>query len=818
MIFTLTNRDYEALDAYQTDDYLIGQYIGSIIETLDINIAVKSTKAELWTEGNYIMCVDKNGRGRWFTISEAKDALSDDDKSLSAYSGTIDILAEEYPPFAATEAQPFEWYFNKIFYDTGIQLGINEIASLKRKLEFESQNATNAEMLQFVLNGFDNAEAQLEVEFSGVTPQKLILNVYKRLGHEEPQELLSDEDDSLTELDRTRSITNLGTSLYPTAQGDGDTTITLRGKYYEEKDTNGNILYYSPIDQPYILSVEGRSNYYVKLPGKGQGELDGYINRNYSSQAKTQDSLWAEGLTQLKKMDHVIVEYAAKGNINCGIGDSVQIISHRMRPQVMVAARVIEYKFNDDDPERNEYKFSNYVELESNLDELDQIIEKIKESVVSIASQIVEYSVSSAGNIPPENGWSETFPTISVGQYLWTRTTTTQTNGAVVVGYSVSRNGINGEKGATGPQGPQGIQGPQGPNGQTTYTWIKYATSSTGANMSDSPTGKTYIGIAYNKTTATESTNAADYAWSLIQGPKGDTGPQGPTGPKGDRGLPGIPYLQPNAPTGTIEEKATWFKTVSTTDKSIKGVYTYLSNEWIETPMTQDALSVTSLAAITATLGDVTAGTMTGISIKSGEFLNDFSYVASGITFTGSTEISNGNVVIQRVGSNGDEWVTQIDRQRGFMDVYVPKAGGPSRSAVISAGQLTMMEAGYGGTLPARALSQAVWTNLALRTGFSVAENNPPQYRVTYNLDGTRRISFRGQFKKSDGSKMPAGSDNHPFDMPASLAPKTTIMSYGGVNGGNGSRPYIISTGFFGAIIGSSAADYVDISMVVYDI
>ena len=34
--------------------------------------------------------------------------------------------------------------------------------------------------------------------------------------------------------------------------------------------------------------------------------------------------------------------------------------------------------------------------------------------------------------------------------------------------------------------------------------------------MSDAPEGKTFLGIAYNKTTATESTNPADYTWSDI--------------------------------------------------------------------------------------------------------------------------------------------------------------------------------------------------------------------------------------------------------------------------------------------------------------
>lgn len=79
-------------------------------------------------------------------------------------------------------------------------------------------------------------------------------------------------------------------------------------------------------------------------------------------------------------------------------------------------------------------------------------------------------------------------------------------------------------------QGPQGVPGPRGSDGNPTYTWIKYADNASGSGMSDSPTNKKYMGIAVNKTTEAESTNAADYTWSLIQGAAGATGPTGPPG------------------------------------------------------------------------------------------------------------------------------------------------------------------------------------------------------------------------------------------------------------------------------------------------
>ena len=92
--------------------------------------------------------------------------------------------------------------------------------------------------------------------------------------------------------------------------------------------------------------------------------------------------------------------------------------------------------------------------------------------------------------------------------------------------------GVQGPQGERGPQGEQGIQGEQGPqgpkgeDGTTYYTWIKYADTPT-SGMSENPTGKTYIGIAYNKSTPVESTNYSDYAWYIIIGVKGLTCPTG---------------------------------------------------------------------------------------------------------------------------------------------------------------------------------------------------------------------------------------------------------------------------------------------------
>lgn len=141
----------------------------------------------------------------------------------------------------------------------------------------------------------------------------------------------------------------------------------------------------------------------------------------------------------------------------------------------------------------------------------------------SIKGYVTEYSVNSSETVAPTTGWSTATPTRTPGTFVWYRvtvtyndTTTSTTNPALLTGN-------------TGATGSQGIQGPAGADGTSLYTWLKYADTPT-TGMSDSPAGKTYIGLAYNQASSTESTNYGDYQWSLIQGPQGIPGTPGADG------------------------------------------------------------------------------------------------------------------------------------------------------------------------------------------------------------------------------------------------------------------------------------------------
>lgn len=62
----------------------------------------------------------------------------------------------------------------------------------------------------------------------------------------------------------------------------------------------------------------------------------------------------------------------------------------------------------------------------------------------TIQSTAIEYQASSSGTTVPSGTWSTTIPSVTQGQYLWTRTTVTFNSGSPVVWYSVSYIAIDG--------------------------------------------------------------------------------------------------------------------------------------------------------------------------------------------------------------------------------------------------------------------------------------------------------------------------------------------------------------------------------------
>lgn len=227
----------------------------------------------------------------------------------------------------------------------------------------------------------------------------------------------------------------------------------------------------------------------------------------------------------------------------------------------------------------------------------------------TIKSTLEQFYLSTSPTSLVGGSWSNNQPAWTEGKYIWRRNFVTygddrteftpSENGVCITGNTGAQGargpqgaagpkgetGAQGPKGPTGPQGPQGIQGVKGADGKTYYTWVKYADSPT-SGMSDNPSGKKYIGFAYNKTTGTESTSYSDYSWSLIKGEKGDKGSTGDTGAQGatGNGIKSITYYYARTTSQTAPSAgnitSTTMPTLDATNKYLwqKEVIDYTNN------------------------------------------------------------------------------------------------------------------------------------------------------------------------------------------------------------------------------------------------
>lgn len=346
--------------------------------------------------------------------------------------------------------------------------------------------------------------------------------------------------------------------------------------------------------------------------------------------------------------------------------------------------------------------------------------------------------------------------------------------------------------------------------------------------------------------TADGKTFTKQFAYSIsFQGGKGDKGDKGNTGDKGDKGDTGdtgkgvaaeeISYAisqdGTTPPTsgwsGTRPiPKAGWYMWTRTRFKYTDN--TYSAYFYLVAQQGKDAIIISDTAPANPTKGtlwqdssvvpqlikvfDGTAWSMWGMPIdnllatnilsengvfkrlEGAEIVNTFSYTDSGVTYTGTTTMKDGNVTISRTGSDGSTWTTTMDRVQGFVDTYKSGPSAPSRVTQLGQGKLYMAESGVGGYLPAAALNPASWTNLSYASGFTTAENNPCQYRKVQLVDGSWELQLRGQIKPTSGDFSTTASPTGGI-LPAGFRPTRNELVPAADSTKRGARVVVLATG-----------------------
>lgn len=424
---------------------------------------------------------------------------------------------------------------------------------------------------------------------------------------------------------------------------------------------------------------------------------------------------------------------------------------------------------------------------------------------VGIKTTLIEYVVSTSGTVRPTSGWSTTIPDTPQGQYLWTRTTWTYTDNTTEQGYSVARQGNNGQNGANGVDGEDGV-------GIST-TIIEY-------NKSTNSTTPPSTGW----TSTIPSISGGQYLWTRVtlnytDGKKAESYT---VARQGEDGADGQLFTGETEPTG-FNEGDIWYKVVS---GKVTGVYEAKGGQWVEIPFESSVIAET-IVGKTIQASNLTGSTIDGGKISGAEFINNFTFNESDqVKVTGQTSIIKGKVGHNSTGTVIDP-ATGETLFKGY-ESYYSLYGGQMQMQntsysetgdVIYAGSailtgdalmLTLNDSSgvYAGRLTAKALSSTPWVNLKLNSNFEVKEGNTPAYRIVYQLDGTRKIEFKGQVgpKPSSGISINKDGSYYPFQsgagtvasgdtyVPSAIAPMQTEFAYTATNKGSGGRVAITTT------------------------
>lgn len=481
------------------------------------------------TEGNYIAFKDKYHKHRLYTIMTIE---GDDEWEVHCEDIGLDLLNEDASAWDTTgNPESAEETLNRALYDTGWSIGINEISDRKRATKYEGITDSQLARVGMIMNAFD-AECDFEIEMKGSKVVKQEVNVYKSVGEDKTQQRFIDNI-NLISLRRSGSIEELCTCMRCYGKEDPQTgvKVTIADIVYDDGR------YYSPKGHIRIYDREARNKWsrFRAYDYEGQSEFDGYINGTFEYDTDSAQELFNRGLSELKKRNEKKVIYEAKlYDIKADIGDTVQIADNKHNEKIYLSARVQSVKNHYCVRGEDTGVLANYKILESKpTSELEDMMEELKNQLVSVKTTVIEYQAGTSGTEIPDGTWVTKLPETQPGQYLWTRTTITYTNGSVSVGYSVSRNG---EDGKPGKQGEQGIPGQDGQDGKTSYFHVKYssvAKPSTSSQMTETPS--IYIGT-YVDYTQEDSTDPSKYTWSRFQGVQGPQGTQGIPGTNGTNG------------------------------------------------------------------------------------------------------------------------------------------------------------------------------------------------------------------------------------------------------------------------------------------
>lgn len=497
--------------------------------------------------GNFILKQGAdNSEVEVYTIIDSTIDPIQKDASIYAEDAGLDLLNEVVGAYAADKAYNIAYYINKFAYDSGFEIGINEVSNLTRKLSWDGEDTATKRLLS-VATQFDNAEIGFGFKVENMTVTEKYINVYKNRGNDSGVTLTVGKEVSGFRI--KSSIADLATAYRCTGgtpEG-SEKPITLNGYKYDDGD------FY--VEGSYVKSrkaLEKWSRYQIKTE-KNKNDV-GHIVKSFTYDTTSKSELCNRAVSSLKKICDEAVTYEVELLYlpdGVKVGDTVSIVDDD--DNIYLTARLLKLEMSESN-DTKEAELGDYVRQESGIDE--KVIE-LAERFEKIAKNRNFYTWTAFAD--DENGTG-----ISANAY-----------GKDYLGIATNR--LAKEADLSDPtqytwvkiKGEQGIPGTAGKDGKTTYFHMKYSAVPNPTSYSDmTETPNKYIGT-YADYELDDSTDPSKYTWGKFQGDNGEDGADGIPGKNGENGETSYVHFA----YATSADGKTGFSTTDTVGKTYMGQY-----------------------------------------------------------------------------------------------------------------------------------------------------------------------------------------------------------------------------------------------------
>ena len=497
--------------------------------------------------GNFILKQGAdNSEVEVYTIIDSTIDPIQKDASIYAEDAGLDLLNEVAGAYAADKAYNIAYYINKFAYDSGFEIGINEVSNLTRKLSWDGEDTATKRLLS-VATQFDNAEIGFGFKVENMTVTEKYINVYKNRGNDSGVTLTVGKEVSGFRI--KTSIADLATAYRCTGgtpEG-SEKPITLNGYKYDDGD------FY--VEGSYVKSrkaLEKWSRYQIKTE-KNKNDV-GHIVKSFTYDTTSKSELCNRAVSSLKKICDEAVTYEVELLYlpdGVKVGDTVSLVDDD--DNIYLTARLLKLEMSESN-DTKEAELGDYVRQGSGI---DAKVMELAERFEKIAKNRNFYTWTAFAD--DENGTG-----ISANAY-----------GKDYLGIATNR--LAKEADLSDPtqytwvkiKGEQGIPGTAGKDGKTTYFHMKYSAVPNPTSYSDmTETPNKYIGT-YADYELDDSTDPSKYTWGKFQGDNGEDGADGIPGKNGENGETSYVHFA----YATSADGKTGFSTTDTVGKTYMGQY-----------------------------------------------------------------------------------------------------------------------------------------------------------------------------------------------------------------------------------------------------